>query len=87
MKTLYLVCGETGEYGDSVDWTVCGYLDRSKAESHARLATEEAVRLLFEAGHYGRVKHGANRYDLFMRMDYTGTKYGVGEVEIRDDLP
>lgn len=87
MKTLYLVCGQTGEYGDRTDWIVCGYLDRRKAEAHVRFAAEEATRLIHEAGHYGRVKLGANRYDPLMLMDYTGTLYEVGEIEIRDELP
>lgn len=74
---IYLVVGDTGEYSDHTQWNVCYYTNRKDAEEHARKANVRAKELRPDRWKPGR---GANQYDPNMRLDYTGTSYGVEEV-------
>jgi hypothetical protein len=43
MKTIYIVCGETGEHDDYwVDWDVMAFTKREDADTYAKLLQEQA---------------------------------------------
>jgi hypothetical protein len=91
MKVVYVVIGTAGEYSDRMEWTVCAYRDKSKAETHATLAerwiaeTRERIAAL-----EWRLRHEAwkaNPYDANCQYDYARTDYTVAEVPMLRDLP
>ena len=80
-ETVYVVFGETGEYSDRSDWPVKAYLSQQVAQELVVKATARANELF--AYHYRDYKvSGVNEFDQNMRMDYTGTKYYICEVEL-----
>lgn len=99
--TVWLVIGVCGEYSDRNEWVVAAYLDKSLAEQHADLATQEERRLLreWEAADLDMYdfRHGndsthaemrRNRYDAKVQRSYTGTDYHAAEsCELRTSLP
>lgn len=72
---IWVVYGETGEYSDRCEWTVCGYTTEEKAKEHSINAQKVAddLRKIYKNTH---IPSKANPYDLTMSMDYNGTRYG-----------
>lgn len=77
----YRVYGETGEYADLREWTVKVYLRQEDAEAKAARAQKEANRIFHTPGAgFGVIETSPE--DPGMMMDYTGTFYGVEEVDL-----
>ena len=84
---VYVVIGSTGEYSDYMQWYVCAYQDKSRADKHAQAAYDEAVKIDKERKSRYHSPTRTNPYDPKMRMDYTGTKYCVDAVDLLDAIP
>lgn len=88
---IYVVIGSTGEYSDFYEWNVCGYKDKNKAISRVNELNE------LVASYYDRERDGYEerenitdiirkhpRGDKYFHIDYTGTFYLYGELEMED---
>jgi hypothetical protein len=85
MSKIYVVFGQTGEYSDFNDWPVKAFRSESKAADLVVLATARANSLLVEYNDRRyNIPEGANEYDPYMQMDYTGTSYRYIEVDWED---
>lgn len=90
---VFIVSGTTGQWSDSYSWNVAAYYTRKPAEAHAAAARQKADEIqdaietaeAAEEGDYD-FKRPENPYDPWMSMDYTGTWYGVEEVELRESF-
>lgn len=85
MQTLYVVVGETGEYGDSREWFVAAYTDKERAEDHAKRATAAMERskphtlLYMERARFKETFP----YDNDCQIDQlTRTTYSVAEIPL-----
>ena len=87
-ETIYIVTGHTGEYSDSRDWTVCAYRDEAHAANHAKAAQDwaRANAKEFSDRYWQRGRELKNPHDPDCQIDYTGTKYGVERVEVRESF-
>lgn len=86
-QTLYVVVGYTGEFSDSAQWLVCGYLDQAKAERRAAQLNDLAHALMPHEGpeFYDNLLAAADALreaDPNGSMDYTGTWYAIEEVPV-----
>lgn len=82
---IYVVTGSTGEYSDRTEWPVRAFRTQAQAEELVERASARARELFQEReskGGWGYDYSGKNAYDPRMQMDYTGTTYYVGEVEL-----
>jgi hypothetical protein len=95
---IYIVSGSTGEYSDRTDWMVCAYKSEDEAKrivaEYDRIAKEIEVRCRLDEDDPLRLdRYSFNRWhgddrpkwphpDPDFSMDYTGTTYGYGEVEL-----
>ena len=80
MKKAYIVIGMTGEYSDRQYWPVIIYKDENSAKEHVVNATNRARELYGEYEKRWDIPKDANKYDLHMMTDYTGTTYSYWEV-------
>ena len=88
MKLIWIVYGQTGEYDDSREWTVCAYEEESLARIHAAQATVFAQKLMsLYRGNRWDIPKGANPYDTHMQVDTNGILYSCYGTQIRDALP
>lgn len=78
---IWIVWGRCGEYSDRTEWVVCAFLTEEAAKEHARLAEQEAAKVIAKHG-YSNIQSGSNRYDPQVRYDYTGTSYGCQMIEL-----
>jgi hypothetical protein len=91
MKTIYLVKGHTGEYADHVEWTVCAFVNKERAETHCLLCNDTAktiFKTIVKTYRYRKAFEDSNppECDPSMQFDYTGTDYFVeGPIVIKDD--
>lgn len=77
---IFLVMGSTGEYDDHHEWIVCAYRDVESAQTHAKLAEEDAAkRYTGRLGHAPIFERHDSPFDACMQIDYTGTSYYVEE--------
>lgn len=84
---IYLVMGETGQHEDRHEWTVAAYKKKETAERHAELAQQFLIDTnAKENGGFGWKKI-ATPYDPQANCDYTGTTYGVVEVDLLEKIP
>ena len=86
-RQIWVVYGQTGEYSDHSEWTVAAYTTEEEANKHARLATEwykAAGATELRRDYEGKSK---NPHDPFMRVDYTGTEWGVYPCILREAVP
>ncbi len=82
---LFIVHGATGEYSDRGEWTVAAYADEAMAKAHIDAAGE-----WYRANNCFEARYDAtfnNPFDPDMSVDYTGTHWYLGTVELRDALP
>lgn len=82
--TMFRVWGTCGEYSDAREWSVC--LCRTAAEAqaiadrcNAYAKAGEAVEDYDDRQAY----YAKNPDDTCMMSDYTGTHYGIEEIEVR----
>ena len=103
MNPVFVVIGSTGEYSDRTEWVVCAYKDEELAKQHVVLAKQRAQEIRVTRNDLvfpyhreskapyvyfgGKPEEPASRYDLFIRVDYTGTDYWYTTTEIRESLP
>lgn len=103
MTKLYIVKGDSGMYGDHVDWLVCAYLDRSFAMQHAASANAQWKLwcALPREERVAKCKTEGDEWSWFSHLDpvdafgvdgdeyktIDGRDYTVEEVELRDALP
>ena len=90
MSKIYIVYGNTGEYSDRREWTVAAYADEAMAREHAELAMrwyQENDAFEQSRKESDWQQKNPNPYDPYMSIDYTGTDWTVGEVELRTELP
>lgn len=79
---IWVVMGSTGEYSDHTEWSICYYADETLAQNHVDRATECAQPWVLErANGRSSIPRGANPWDPFMVIDYTGVNYYVYGVE------
>jgi hypothetical protein len=81
--TIYVVFGRTGEYSDAQEWTVCAFRNEEKAKELVENATRRAKEIEVSRPSDYHNPIGGNEYDPHMLMDYTGTTYTYGPVELR----
>lgn len=89
---MFVVVGSTGEYSDRQEWFVAAYDSEAKAQQHVlaldawlranRLHQDDDVDYL-SADSRGVVCP----LDQSFSCDYTGTRYHVDPVEVRDQPP
>ncbi len=87
MTTIYIVYGNTGKYSNRSEWPVAAYMDQALARAHVERAAAWYASVGGEPilGRYDcKLK---NPYDPNMSVDYTGTDWYVGQVELRTELP
>lgn len=82
MKNIWLVIGECGEYSDFMGWNVASYTKECDANAHADAAQKHADSL--PKNDWDRHADMGNPHDPQYRSDYTGTKYRVEMVELRE---
>ena len=86
---VYVVFGMTGEYDDSRDWDVRAFASQQKAEAFRKSLQDIAD----EFDHSSSLKKRASGRiesllqeagDTYAHVDYTGTNYGVHELEYEE---
>ncbi|MEK9735734.1 MAG: hypothetical protein VW239_00260 [Candidatus Nanopelagicales bacterium] len=82
---FYVVRGQTGEYSDHDEWTVCAYTDEAMAQHHVEQATAAAKVLMQAEDRYMYSDQLATPWDPFIRLDYTGTHYTYEAVDTREE--
>lgn len=87
MKSLWIVYGQSGEYSDHREWSVCGYPTEELAKRHAALAQARAAELYRRDRGWCNIPDGANQFDDQMGTYASDVEYGVYMLEVRDDLP
>lgn len=87
MEKIYIVMGSAGEYSDHITWQVAAYNTEDEAEKHVEKAAERfrELNLKYHEDIYA-IPKGENEYDPHMRVDYTGTRYYVEEVNLYHDI-
>jgi hypothetical protein len=82
---IYLVYGSTGEYSDYSQWNVKSFKDKAQAEQ----LVEKLNNWCKENGvHLDKMTNRHERwnlkcpYDKYFHCDYTGTIYGLEEVDL-----
>lgn len=90
VKSIYLIIGHSGEFGDYETWPVCAYWKESAAKEHARLAHLAAEKIYMrqmdqETYHYEPV-HVQTEWDDRCYVDYTGTDYQVKEINLYEKI-
>jgi hypothetical protein len=77
--------GSCGEYSDRREWNVAAYLSEKTAKEHAENADAKAKILYtqYKDACYD-IPAGSNEYDPQMSSDYTGTRYDMVMVSLRD---
>ena len=81
---IYLVQGSTGEYDDYQTWLVCAWSTKTLARRHVVTLTKrmsvlgDGIKDIFS-----KETESMRTHDPHFSCDYTGTKYGVIEVEVR----
>ena len=90
-RQIFLVEGQTGEYSDRTDWPVAAYESESEAAKHVAALDVwlRANGLHFDDDRYvncdkRRIKCSL---DHNFSCDYTGTRYYIYGVELRDAAP
>lgn len=85
---IWIVYGMTGEYSDRTEWWVDAW--RSKDEAEQRVAQLDAAMRQYGANRDDlqyeerkAVEDKMRALDQHFQMDYTGTRYGAGEVELK----
>lgn len=81
-QTIWIVEGNTGEYDNRRNWTVCAYPTKSSAEKHVKMAQAEADRLEASRSELYRCQE-KNPYDPDMSMDFNGTEYSCYKIELK----
>lgn len=91
---IYIVSGSTGEYSDRTDWMVRAYASEDEAkrvvEEYSAKAKEVEVRCDLpedDPNHFDKSKRWRDDFkwphpDPDFQMDYTGTSYAYGEIEL-----
>jgi hypothetical protein len=82
---IYVVMGSTGEYSDHEEWPVKAFTTRVAAEElvlNASNFAREALRKVNGATWFWEKMCGLNPYDPEMKLDYTGTYYGILELDL-----
>lgn len=94
MTKVYVVIGESGEYSDRRDWTVCAYLSEDMARRHVELqatAPEYDPDQPYETMNNMRLQHYANNiYDPDGHTHVSvgdDTQYFCSMPELREELP
>lgn len=87
MEKIYVVMGSCGEYSDHITWQVAAYKTEEEARKHVGKAAERfsELNLKYHEDVY-TIPKGENEYDPYMRVDYTGTRYYVEEVDLYHDI-
>lgn len=85
MSNVYVLLGQTGEYGDHMEWIVRVYADKGVAGMEAARLTELAkVDSVNDFHRDYQLREAAvarlRQHDAQARMDDTGTAYWVAEV-------
>lgn len=90
---IYLLTGNTGEYSDYREWTVCAYTNRADAEAHMTLldAMAKSVQMRSLEDYDARIKaeeeiRAAEHGDPDACIDYTGIGWHVDEVVLKSKL-
>lgn len=88
---IYVVQGSTGEYSDNREWLVKAFVNEKRAADLVQKASERAREVFAMRDDndwytYPRPERFNNEHDPNMQVDYTGTNYGILEVEL-DELP
>lgn len=80
--------GATGEYSDRCEWQVAAYKTEDEAKKHVEKAAERfrELNLKYREDGYSKIPSGENEYDLYMQVDYNGTRYYVEEVDLYHDV-
>ena len=82
---IFIVNGQTGEYEDFRDWQVKAFALKRKANAYAKKLNAIASRFDRSASYEDRDKLRDELIimgDEYASIDYTGTKYGVSELEL-----
>lgn len=82
MKNIWLLEGSTGEYADFTTWIVVGYATQAEADKHrdaAQAAADSAMKLS-----NAQRRDFKNPHDPKCQIDYTGTRYTVQMIEVRE---
>jgi hypothetical protein len=83
MTTIYIVYGETGEYGDYRNWDVAAYYTEKEAQKHADKALKYAKAFMKKYNDGFRLTESSSPYDESFNVDLTtGTDYKVFELEL-----
>jgi len=81
---IYVVFGQTGEYGDYTTWQVKAFRDEGKAKEHCVFANSKSRDIYRQSDGWDSLykvkkqlenKEIVNEYDPKMQLDYTGTTY------------
>lgn len=88
-KSIYLVIGETGEFGGKRWWPVAAYLKEKDCLIHVEMANE-VVDDFYRKHKRGGLDEIAevmigkcrNPYDPNIQMDYNGTRYSMRKSEL-----
>ena len=78
-KYIWVVSGSTGAYSDRVEWNVCAFGSEAEADKFNNLCQVEADKFNYDCC---RDDYG-HKYDPQFQLDYTGTSYYTGVVELR----
>jgi len=79
---IYVVFGSTGEYSDHDEWMVKAFTKEAMAKDWIVKCTKKANELKIQYSNEYDIPRGANQYDPYMRIDYTGVDYNYSEVEL-----
>lgn len=52
MSKIYVIQGSTGEYSDHIEWMVCAFTDKSKAEQFVLQLTREGNEYIVKFGEF-----------------------------------
>jgi hypothetical protein len=91
MAKIFVVFGQTGEYSDRQEWLVSAYESKVEAQScvdrcnaYAKTEPTEGDSAAPWQDRYEKKRAwlAANPDDTSMSCDYTGTEYGLYEIEL-----
>ncbi len=85
---VWIVEGHCGEYSDSRDWACGCHMTEQAAQEHVEAATRRCQELLAQHdGDQYLIPDGANEFDPWMSLSYTGVNYTCYQLPLCASLP
>lgn len=89
MQQIFIVIGETGEFGGKRWWPVAAYKKETDCLMHVKMANEVVDEFYWKHKKGGLDEIADNMinvckspYDPYIQMDYNGTRYSLQKIEL-----